>query len=338
MADPGMKGRPHAARRRTAAYRALRLTGRPLGDKIQALHRGMDPDLVSQGIQSLNMRLLFTSDLHGSDSHYARLITAVGAVKPDVVVLGGDLLPDDSALDPDMLGRGQPEFVRNQFRKYIGELRRHSTCKDVLVIFGNHDWGSSVTAMDELAREGLVRVLDHQNSQQVGGVCFLGYSYTPPTPWFVKDFERLDMRGDEPPLIGGARWDHRFSRMVQHSSKYIFDGAPTIGDDLGAVQSPAEPWVFVIHAPPYGSKLDQAFGNHSWGSRSVRQALERLQPQLSLHGHIHESPVVSGSFQDTIGRTVALNPGQTSAELCYATIDMDVAHRKVTKLEHGRQI
>jgi Icc-related predicted phosphoesterase len=191
--------------------------------------------------------------------------------------------------------------------------------------------------MEELAKDGLVRVLDHQNARSVAGVQFLGYSYTPPTPWFVKDFERLDVRGDEPPLIGGARWDHRFSRMVQHGSRYIFDGAPTMADELGAVHRPADPWVFVVHAPPHASKLDQAFGNNSWGSRAVRQALERLQPLLSLHGHIHESPMVSGSFRDTIGKTTAINPGQSSAELCYAAIELDVANQKLTKLEHGRQ-
>ncbi len=283
------------------------------------------------------MRLLYTSDLHGSEAHYTRLINVAGVRKPDVVILGGDLLPDDSALHPEKLGREQPEFVRGPFRKFITDLRRSSGCKDVLLIFGNHDWGSSVSAMEELARDGLVQSLNHEKPRTVHGLQFLGYSHTPPTPWFVKDFERLDLRGDEPPLIGGARWDHRFSRMVQHSARYIFDGAPTIADDLAAVQRPADPWVFVIHAPPHGSKLDQAFGGNSWGSRAIRQALERLQPLVSLHGHIHESPMMSGSFRDSFGRTTAVNPGQSSAELCYAAIELDVANQKILSLEHGRQ-
>ena len=40
------------------------------------------------------------------------------------------------------------------------------------------------------------------------------------------------------------------------------------------------------------------------GSHAVRSAIERLQPVLSLHGHIHES---RGSVQ--IGRSVVVNPG-----------------------------
>jgi Icc-related predicted phosphoesterase len=40
------------------------------------------------------------------------------------------------------------------------------------------------------------------------------------------------------------------------------------------------------------------------GSRAVHAAIDRLQPVLSLHGHIHES---RGSVQ--IGRSVVINPG-----------------------------
>ena len=40
------------------------------------------------------------------------------------------------------------------------------------------------------------------------------------------------------------------------------------------------------------------------GSSAVREAIERYQPSLSLHGHVHESRGVAH-----IGRTVCLNPG-----------------------------
>ena len=45
------------------------------------------------------------------------------------------------------------------------------------------------------------------------------------------------------------------------------------------------------------------------GSRAVRQAIEKLQPLLGLHGHIHES---KGAKK--IGRTICLNPGSEYAE------------------------
>jgi Icc-related predicted phosphoesterase len=40
------------------------------------------------------------------------------------------------------------------------------------------------------------------------------------------------------------------------------------------------------------------------GSRAVRAAIERYQPILSLHGHVHES----AGFR-RIGETLAVNPG-----------------------------
>ncbi|MCB9853810.1 MAG: metallophosphoesterase [Phycisphaerales bacterium] len=281
------------------------------------------------------MKLLFTSDLHGNSSHYERLRFVVELEKPDVIILGGDLLPDDSALDAKRLGTGQPKYIRGAFRNVVTDLRKASGCDEVLVIFGNHDWGSAVDAMGELSSDGLLKVLTPKDAIQVGGVNFLGYSCTPPTPWFVKDFERLDRPGDEPPLMGGARW--RISRMTQLGAGTLFDGVPTIQEELAAVTAPASPWVFVVHAPPYATKLDQSYQGESWGSHSVRVALERLQPMLSLHGHIHESPDVSGDFKDMLGATTAVNPGQSVKVLCYAVVDIDVAGARITNLRRGRQ-
>ena len=40
------------------------------------------------------------------------------------------------------------------------------------------------------------------------------------------------------------------------------------------------------------------------GSTAVRELIERYQPLLSLHGHVHESPGAT-----RIGRTLCINPG-----------------------------
>ena len=44
---------------------------------------------------------------------------------------------------------------------------------------------------------------------------------------------------------------------------------------------------------------------------------------LTLHGHIHESPRLSGAFWQQIGRTIALNPGQRDEGLAAALIEID---------------
>lgn len=282
-------------------------------------------------------RLLYTSDLHGSQAHYLRLLTVAESHKPDLVVLGGDLLPDDSANDPKTQGHGQPRYVRAQFRENMANLRECSGCKNVLVIFGNHDWASSVPAMEELAKAGLVTILSHTRRVQIDGLSFLGYSCTPPTPWFVKDFERLDKLGDRAPLLGGACWNSRFSRPVHHGAEVLFGDVKTIDQELAAVKAPNDPWVFVIHAPPFGTLLDRAYGNKSYGSRAIREALETHQPLMSLHGHIHESPTVSGNWRDVLGKTTAINPGQNSRSLSYVTAEIDVAAGKIVAVEIGQQ-
>jgi Icc-related predicted phosphoesterase len=82
--------------------------------------------------------------------------------------------------------------------------------------------------------------------------------------------------------------------------------------------------VFNLHPPPRGTKLDLAprLDEHlsvvtsagatvmdHVGSSAVAEALDRHQPLLSLHGHIHES---AGQVQ--IGRTMAINPGSEYGE------------------------
>lgn len=95
--------------------------------------------------------------------------------------------------------------------------------------------------------------------------------------------------------------------------------------------------VFNLHAPPINSSLDTAakidesqsppklllehgrpiiFGA---GSYAVRLAIEKFQPLLSLHGHIHESKGLT-----RIGKTLSINPGSEYAEgiLCGAIVSL----------------
>ncbi|WP_069804360.1 metallophosphoesterase family protein [Thermogemmatispora onikobensis] len=77
--------------------------------------------------------------------------------------------------------------------------------------------------------------------------------------------------------------------------------------------------IFNVHVPPYGSGLDTApqldeqlkpvvvggeIATGPVGSKAVRTMIERFQPLVSLHGHVHESRAVS-----KIGRTTCINPG-----------------------------
>ncbi|MGH7702376.1 MAG: metallophosphoesterase family protein [Gemmatimonadales bacterium] len=85
--------------------------------------------------------------------------------------------------------------------------------------------------------------------------------------------------------------------------------------------------IFNFHCPPYDTTLDLCpqldtsvypprpvvkGGTQVMapaGSTSVREAIERHQPLLGLHGHIHESRAVI-----RMGRTTCINPGSEYAE------------------------
>ena len=82
--------------------------------------------------------------------------------------------------------------------------------------------------------------------------------------------------------------------------------------------------VFNLHVPPVRTSLDKApeldetlkpvvrggaVQIVSVGSQAVRNVIERYQPPLALHGHIHESRGVA-----KVGKTVCINPGSEYTE------------------------
>jgi Icc-related predicted phosphoesterase len=88
-------------------------------------------------------------------------------------------------------------------------------------------------------------------------------------------------------------------------------------DDIGRT-------VFNLHVPPIRTAIDRApaldetlkpivrggtVTMTAAGSQAVRNVIERHQPPLGLHGHIHES---RGAVK--VGKTVCINPGSEYAE------------------------
>lgn len=95
-------------------------------------------------------------------------------------------------------------------------------------------------------------------------------------------------------------------------------------DEIVRLLERPENAVMVLHVPPYDSgidvcpELDESLqivhrGGQVLmkpvGSTAVREMIERVQPLLTLHGHIHEAP-----GHTRIGRTLAINAGSEYAE------------------------
>lgn len=62
--------------------------------------------------------------------------------------------------------------------------------------------------------------------------------------------------------------------------------------------------------PPSKLGLDVCRDGSTVGSDSVYDFIKNKQPLFSLHGHIHESPEVSGRWKNKVGNTIAIQPGQ----------------------------
>jgi len=61
----------------------------------------------------------------------------------------------------------------------------------------------------------------------------------------------------------------------------------------------------------------------SLGSIAVRRFIEARQPLLTLHGHVHESARLSGSWRDRIGRTQCFSAAYDGPELALVRFDPD---------------
>jgi uncharacterized protein len=273
----------------------------------------------------------FTSDLHGQHALYEQVVEIAATRRPRVVAIGGDLCPH--AGDADGPAR-QRLFLQGFFVEFARRVAEASPGTELLLLMGNDDWGANVDCLE--AHDGTLWRVLHARTLTAGGVPVAGLSWVPITPFKIKDWERWDDGGEERPLRldgfvshGGALAPHRFDPERRE---------PTIAaalDALAAMTDPAR-CVLVTHTPPHGTLCDLTAQKLHVGSRALRRFAERHQPPLILSGHIHESPRISASYRDHIGRTVVVNPGQFgTARLCGVSFEPERADQTLRHHVYG---
>jgi Icc-related predicted phosphoesterase len=291
------------------------------------------------------MRLFFTTDIHGSERCFRKLLNAAQAYRADALVLGGDItgkLLVPLVTEPD--GRVSASF--------FGQTRWASGAAEVEALEAWLRQAGSYTVR-------LTRGEKEQIDADPGAVADLFRRAVTETVrgWIALARERLEARGiplflsagndDEPyvdEVLGSAEYvqapegrvvclpDGREMISVGYANITPFDSPRELPEeelerrmtDLADQLHDPERAVFNFHCPPHGTTLDLApkldadlrpmlngadVMMAAAGSVATRRTIERYQPIVGLHGHIHESRAAQ-----KLGRTMCFNPGSEYSE------------------------
>lgn len=282
------------------------------------------------------LRVFFATDVHGSDRCFRKFLAAADVYDADVLLLGGDvagkgLVPivergatvtaevrgelvtvpagDEEQLrrEINIVGcypRRMPEETVGRLREdpgYLDQLFREEIVNqiarwcDLVAERVRPEVRCIITPGNDDPRD-IDRVLESASRVEcperelcdLGPVLLASLGDVTPTPWHTE-------REYEEPVLA-------------ERIEAILDQAPQ-----------GRPTMLNFHCPPYGIGLDVATelddtlrpvlrgGQPSLvpvGSKAVRDAIQKYQPTVALHGHIHESPGAQ-----RIGASLCINPG-----------------------------
>ncbi|HWK28270.1 MAG TPA: metallophosphoesterase [Solirubrobacter sp.] len=290
-------------------------------------------------------RLLFVSDLHGSETTFAKLLRVLELWSPDVLVVGGDVA-----------GKGLwPVIVDNGRRRFSWMGEEHEASADAYAAVRRSalqvgyyplelpagelervqaDPEARDAAFDALMRERWADWLARLDARcaELGVHAFVMAGND--DPWSLDDLtsaEREWVRGADGkvlPLLEDGSWTLLTCGLANQTPwqcprDVTEDELAAALDALAAGVPDFGTTIANIHVPPRGFGLDLAaeldtsvdpprpvFGSQApVGSSAVAAFLRARQPAVSLHGHIHESGGAAA-----IGRTRAFNPGSEYGE------------------------
>lgn len=288
---------------------------------------------------SKQVRLLFTSDLHGSDIVFKKFLNAGKMYKADALIIGGDIA--GKALIPIIdLNNGKYEVEGNyidssSLNSKIKEIRDHG---NYYTIVSKQEYEEMLkdkrkvdekfrTAMIEVVRNWIMIAEEKMKDYRVPIYINLGnddpeflFDVIQESDIFTKaEGKVININGYEMISFGYVNptpWNT--PREMPEDKLY-----EALKREVSKLSDPTKA-IYNLHAPPYGTNLDNAplldenlkpvvrggelVFTHV-GSKSVRKIIEETQPLLGLHGHIHESR----GF-DKIGKTIVLNPGSEYGE------------------------
>lgn len=272
--------------------------------------------------------VVYTSDLHGNETQYEKLIEYSNKINADSIIIGGDIAPKD-LVDADFIP-SQKNFLEYRLPSLLSKKKQDTK---VFLILGNDD---CMVNEPITHNNGIYHSIHKKRMQLTEDFDIVGYSYVPITPFGIKDWEKFDFR--EVP-------EHLVSEYEQRKkTNYLLDGWKSTaagwkeftfkqGDESDSIQEDLssnlfkdnpEKTIYVMHAPPDRTNLDIMIDGKHAGSMAIKSFIEKCQPYLTLHGHIHETVLMSRDFRQPIGKTISLSSGNHNVGRNLAVIVFDV--------------
>jgi len=305
-------------------------------------------------------RILFVTDIHGQERVFKKFVNAAKIYNIDVLILGGDItgkLVVPIIERPD--GRYEATFMDRKHVLKKDELRNFM---DIVSFTGNYPYLTTREELEEIKanpvkeKEILHKLmidrlskwinLAEERLKDVSTVLYItgGNDDPPEITDFLKSIksehvvdpeDRVVWIDSEHEMVScgyGNITPWRCPRDIPEDK--LYEKIEEMADKL----EKAESAIFNIHVPPYDTGLDTCprldttvypprpiIGEYiSAGSIAVRKAIEKYQPLVGLHGHIHES-----RGKAKIGRTLCFNPGSEYSEGILRGVILNISEKKV---------
>jgi len=284
------------------------------------------------------MKLYYATDVHGSEICWKKFINAAKFYEVDTLILGGDMT--GKAIIP-IIAQGKDKY-KVTLLEQESILEGQEEVDKMAKTIQNRGYYPYVTNPDEVAQIS--------STPGKSDELFLEQTLKTAQRWMEYADEKLAGTGVRCYVCPGNDDIVEIDPVIASSkSVKLAEGRVVQLDDYHEMASTGwsnpTPWnthreepedallkrmeavisqvkdipnaVFSLHAPPYGSGLDEApeltkdlrpaYAGRSLvsvGSRAVLQIIEKYQPLVSLHGHIHE-----GKGSRKFRRTLCINPG-----------------------------
>ncbi len=301
------------------------------------------------------MRVFFATDIHGSETCWRKFLRCGDFYDAEVLILGGDMT--GKALVP-ILGNGDGRYRTHiqqqrydfegaeELAHYERTIRQRGLYPLVTTEEELAELQRTPGKLDELFQRSILAVAEQWvaladerlEGQGVRAFVCPGNDDSFGIDEVLRTSKRLELgEGRAIPLSDGFEllstgWSNRTPWDTEREEDEE-DMARRIEGILARATVEPERMIFNFHCPPHGTSLDEApqltedlsvvaagrVMAHV-GSTAVRDAIDRVQPILGLHGHIHEARATA-----RLGRTLSINPGSTyeTGDLQGAVVELD---------------